>query len=197
MPTIAQDRDFFVHDLAVCDSRQIGAGTRIWAFSHVLRDAKIGAHCNLGEHVFIENQVTMGNRCTIKNGVAVWDLVTLEDGVFVGPYVVFTNDLRPRAFLRRPEAFLPTCLKRGATIGANATIVCGTTIGEYAFVGAGAVVVRDVSPHTLVVGNPAHVIGRVCYCGATLDKRGFCADCELPLAANSEAETIRRHDRER
>jgi UDP-2-acetamido-3-amino-2,3-dideoxy-glucuronate N-acetyltransferase len=193
LATIAQERDFFVHELAICDSRQIGAGTRIWAFSHVLREAKIGSHCNVGEHVFIENKVTIGDRCTIKNGVAVWDLVTLEDGVFVGPNAVFTNDLRPRAFLRRPEVFLPTRLQRGATIGANATIVCGTTIGQYAFVGAGAVVVRDVPPHALVVGNPARVIGRVCFCGATLDPHDYCGECELPLAANSEADTIRRH----
>jgi acetyltransferase-like isoleucine patch superfamily enzyme len=195
LSTVATQPDFFVHDLAVCESAQIGAGTRIWAFSHVQRDAKIGAHCNLGEHVFIENRVTIGDRCTIKNGVAVWDLVSLEDGVFVGPYVVFTNDLRPRAFLRRPDEFLPTRLKRGSTIGANATLVCGVTIGEYAFVGAGAVIVRDVSPHAMVVGNPGRVVGRVCYCGAPLDEHDFCADCELPLAANSEADTIRRHHR--
>src|SRR4051794_33278299 len=120
------DRDYFVHELALCDSSCIGAGTRIWAFSHVLAGAKIGSHCNLGEHVFVENQVTIGERCTIKNGVAVWDLVTLEDGVFIGPYVVFTNDLRPRSFIRRPPTdFLPTKIKRGATVGANATLVCG------------------------------------------------------------------------
>jgi UDP-2-acetamido-3-amino-2,3-dideoxy-glucuronate N-acetyltransferase len=195
LSTIAIPSDCFIHDLAVCDSRQIGEGTRIWAFSHVLREAKIGSHCNLGEHVFIENRVTIGDHCTIKNGVAIWDLVTLEDGVFVGPYVVFINDLRPRAFLRRPDAFLPTLLKRGATIGANSTIVCGTNIGEYAFVGAGAVVVRDVPAHALVVGNPARIVGRVCYCGTRLDEHDFCADCELPLVANSQAETIRRHYR--
>jgi acetyltransferase-like isoleucine patch superfamily enzyme len=186
--------DYFVHPLAVCDSQQIGAGTRIWAFSHVLPGAKVGAHCNLGEHVFVENKVSIGKHCTIKNGVALWDLVTLEDGVFVGPYAVFTNEFRPRAFIRRdPSTFSGTKLKRGATIGANATLVCGVTVGEYAFVGAGTVVNRDVPPHALVVGNPGKIIGRVCFCGARLDERDFCGDCQLRLADNSEQQAIARH----
>ncbi len=179
--------DFFVHPLAVCDSASIGSGTRIWAFTHVLKGATIGAHCNLGEHVFVENSVKIGDHCTIKNGVAIWDFVTLEDGVFIGPYAVFTNDLRPRAFLRKPPSeFLPTRIKRGATIGANATLVCGVTVGEYSLIGAGSVVVRDVPPHTLLVGNPARAIGRVCFCGESLDPHDFCAACQLPLPANSE-----------
>jgi UDP-2-acetamido-3-amino-2,3-dideoxy-glucuronate N-acetyltransferase len=120
--------------------------------------------------------------------------VTLEDGVFIGPYAVFTNDLRPRAFIRRPRGdFLPTRIKRGATIGANATLVCGNTVGEYALVGAGAVVVRDVPPHSLVVGNPGRIIGRVCFCGADLNPHDYCAACSLPLAANSEQQAIARH----
>jgi UDP-2-acetamido-3-amino-2,3-dideoxy-glucuronate N-acetyltransferase len=191
---INSTRDYFVHSLAVCDSQTIGTNTRIWAFSHVLGGAKIGSHCNLGEHVFVENKVVIGDHCTIKNGVAVWDYVTLEAGVFIGPYVVFTNDLRPRAFIRRPTSdFLPTRIKRGATIGANATLVCGNTVGEYALVGAGAVVVRDVPPHSLVVGNPGRIIGRVCFCGANLNHRDYCAACSLPLAANSEQQTIARY----
>ncbi len=180
-------RDYFVHALAVCDSDAIGSGTRIWAFSHVLGGAKIGSQCNLGEHVFVENKVAIGHQCTIKNGVALWDFVTLEDGVFIGPYVVFTNDRRPRAFLRRPSSeFLPTLIKRGATIGANATLVCGITVGQYALIGAGTVVVRDVPPHALMAGNPARAVGRVCFCGANLDHQDYCAACALPLSLNSE-----------
>jgi acetyltransferase-like isoleucine patch superfamily enzyme len=149
----------FIHDRALCESEKIGEGTRIWGFTHVLAGAVIGKDCNLCEHVFVENKVTIGDGCTIKNGVALWDLVTLENDVFVGPYVVFTNDLRPRAFLKRGSSqLLPTRVKRGATLGANATIVCGTTVGEYAMVAAGAVVLRDVPAHTLVAGNPANEI---------------------------------------
>jgi UDP-2-acetamido-3-amino-2,3-dideoxy-glucuronate N-acetyltransferase len=186
--------DYFVHPLAVCESDRVGSGTRIWAFVHVLKGAVIGAHCNLGEGVFVESNVSIGNRCTIKNGVALWDFVTLEDGVFVGPSAVFTNDLRPRAFIRRPSrTFLPTVIKRGATIGANATIVCGVTIGKYAFIGAGAVVTRDVPDHALVVGNPGRIAGKVCYCGSKLDSSEYCAECRCALSANSEAQAIKLH----
>ncbi|MCB0403420.1 MAG: N-acetyltransferase [Bdellovibrionales bacterium] len=161
---------FFVHEKAICESQKIGEGTRIWGFSHVLPGAVIGKGCNLGEHVFVENHVSIGNGCTIKNGVSLWDKVTLEDDVFVGPHAVFTNDMNPRAFSKKGQAgFLPTHVCRGATIGANATIVCGVTIGEYAFVGAGAVVTRDVAPYTLVVGNPARAIGKVDKSGNRLD----------------------------
>jgi len=186
--------DYFVHPLALCETKQIGSGTRIWAFSHVLTRAIIGSHCNLGEHVFVENEVSIGHHCTIKNGVALWDYVTLDDGVFVGPNAVFTNDLRPRAFIRRDcSTFLPTHLKRGATIGANATIVCGVIIGQYALVGAGAVVTNNIEPHALVVGNPARVVGHVCFCGARLDPHNFCAACKLPLSANSEQQATLLH----
>lgn len=177
---------FFVHDKALCDSTQVGEGTRIWGFSHVLKQAVIGKNCNIGEHVFIENKVVIGNGCTIKNGISIWDKITLEDHVFLGPYVVFTNDLRPRAFIKHGiEKYLPTVLKRGCTVGANTTIICGVTIGEYAMVGAGSVVTRDVVPHGLVVGNPARMIGRVCYCGAKLNPRDLCSDCKKPLSENS------------
>jgi len=178
--------NFFVHERAVCDSKNIGEGTRIWGFSHVLKGAKIGRHCNIGEHVFIENEVIIGDDCTVKNGVAVWDKVTLEDGVFLGPYAVFTNDLKPRSFLKRgSESFLPTVLKRGVTLGANVTIVCGVTIGEFALIGAGAVVTRDVPPHALMLGNPARQKGLVCFCGETLVKDDFCPACEKVLGQNS------------
>ncbi len=160
----------FVHERALCESKNIGAGTRVWAFAHVLPGAKIGENCNLGENVFVENKVVIGNGCTIKNGVAIWDCVTLEDDVFVGPNAVFTNDLRPRAFVKKGSAaFLPTHVKKGATIGANATLVCGVTIGEYAMIAAGAVVTRDVAPYTLVAGNPARPIGKVTQDGQPTD----------------------------
>lgn len=190
----AIESGYFVHPLAVCESKQIGAGTRVWAFTHVLAGAKIGSHCNLGEHVFVENRVSIGENCTIKNGVALWDFVTLEEGVFIGPNAVFTNDLRPRAFIRRNcDTFLPTVVKRGATIGANATIVCGVTIGQYALIGAGTVIARDIPPHSLVVGNPGRIIGKVCYCGSRLNESGFCETCNLPLLNNSEAHAVLLH----
>ena len=142
----------------------------------------------------MENRVSLGNHCTIKNGVAIWDFVTLEDGVFIGPDAVFTNDLRPRAFIRRgSDTFLPTVVKRGATIGANATIVCGVTIGQYALIGAGTVIARDIPPHSLVVGNPGRIIGKVCFCGSRLNDRSFCEACNLPLLDNSEARAVLLH----
>jgi UDP-2-acetamido-3-amino-2,3-dideoxy-glucuronate N-acetyltransferase len=161
-----------IHPKALVDEgAHIGAGTRIWAFAHVLSGARIGAGCNICDGVFVEDQVTIGDHCTIKNGVAVYNLVTLEDEVFVGPNAVFTNDMVPRAgrFKGSPDQFLPTRVKQGASIGANATIVCGTTVGSYALVGAGAVVTRDVPPHAVVVGNPAKIVGHVCACAKRLD----------------------------
>jgi acetyltransferase-like isoleucine patch superfamily enzyme len=159
----------FVHPQALCESEDIGPGTRVWAFAHVMQGAHVGAGCNLGDHVFVETGAWIGDRVTVKNQVLVWDRVTLEEEVFVGPGVVFTNDLRPRVRFRTPaEAFLPTRVARGASIGANATIRCGVTVGANAFVAAGGVVVRDVPPHALVAGNPARRIGWVCACAETL-----------------------------
>ncbi len=159
-----------VHRLAIVETDAVGAGTRVWAFAHVMKGARVGERCNLGEGVFVEGGVSIGDDVTIKNGVAVYDRVTIEDGAFIGPHAVFTNDLRPRSgpFKRGPEQFAPTRIGRGATIGANATVVCGHTVGAYAMVGAGAVVTRDVPPHALVVGVPARKAGFVCACGETL-----------------------------
>ena len=132
--------------------------------------ARVGSDCNIGEHCFIESGARLGDRVTVKNGVAVWDGVVAEDDVFLGPNAALTNDLRPRSKLHRGPV-QRTLLKRGASIGANATLLCGITVGAHAMIGAGAVVTRDVPSHALVVGNPARVVGRVCRCGAPLDAR--------------------------
>lgn len=159
----------FVHPQGLCESTQVGEGTRVWAFAHVMDGAVIGSGCNVGGGAFVEAGAVIGDRVTIKNHVLVWDQVTVEDDVFLGPNVVFTNDMNPRAAFKKPaETFLPTLVRRGASIGANATIVCGTVIGEGAFVGAGSVVTRDVPSYALVVGNPARALGWICACGERL-----------------------------
>jgi len=151
---------FFVHERGLCESAAIGAGTRIWAFAHVLPGAVIGAECNICDHVFIENDVTVGDRVTIKSGVQLWDGVRLEDDVFIGPNTTFTNDRFPRSKVY-PERFLPTLVRRGASVGANATLLPGIEIGAHACVGAGAVVTQSVPANAIVVGNPARIIGYV------------------------------------
>jgi acetyltransferase-like isoleucine patch superfamily enzyme len=159
-----------------------------------MRGALVGSDCNIGEHCFIESGASIGSRVTVKNGVAVWDGVTIEDEVFVGPLAVFTNDRNPRAaFKKSREAFLPTLVKRGSTIGANATIVCGVTIGEGAFVGAGAVVTASVGAYALVAGNPAHRIGWMCACGERLPASLHCG-CgrEYSLVGEKEGLGVRR-----
>ena len=152
--------DAFVHPQALCESPHLGAGTRIWAFAPVLPGARIGADCNVCDHGFIENDVLVGDRVTIKCGVQLWDGVRLEDDVFVGPNATFTNDIFPRS-KQYPQAFAHTEVRRGASIGANATILPGVTIGSRAMVGAGAVVTRNVPPNAVVVGNPAKIVGYV------------------------------------
>ena len=148
----------FVHPSGICESRAIGRGTSVWAFAHVLAGASIGADCNICDHVFIENDVVVGDRVTVKCGVQLWDGVRLEDDVFIGPNATFTNDLFPRSKIY-PDKFAPTIVRRGASIGANATILAGVTIGVRAMVGAGAVVTRSLPPYALAVGNPARVVG--------------------------------------
>ena len=147
----------FIHPLADVQSVSIGTGTRIWQFCVVLRDAQIGEDCNFCSHCFVENQVRVGHRVTVKCGVQLWDGVTLEDDVFVGSNVTFTNDPFPRS-RARPTAYLSTVVKRGASIGANATILPGLTLGERCFIGAGAVVTVDVPARAVVVGNPAKIV---------------------------------------
>lgn len=151
---------FFVHPSGLCESSNIGEGTRIWAFAHVLPGATIGKDCNVCDHVFVENDVSVGDRVTIKCGVQLWDGVQIEDDVFIGPNVTFTNDIFPRS-RQYPESFGRTVIQAGASIGANATILPGLSIGRNAMVGAGAVVTRSVPPNAIVVGNPARISGYV------------------------------------
>jgi UDP-2-acetamido-3-amino-2,3-dideoxy-glucuronate N-acetyltransferase len=152
--------DYFVHPQGLCESSHVGPKTRIWAFAHVLPGAQLGAECNVCDHVFIENDVTVGDRVTIKCGVQLWDGVDLEDDVFVGPNVTFTNDPFPRS-KQRPATFLRTRVRAGASIGANATILPGVTVGPRAMVAAGAVVTKDVPPNAIVKGNPARIAGYI------------------------------------
>ncbi len=171
-------KDVFIHPTAEVDSRaNIGEGTKIWHHVQVREGAVIGKNCNLGKGVYIDKNVKIGSRVKIQNYVSVYYGVEIEDDVFIGPSVTFTNDKYPRSWIWNEEKVVKTKVKRGASIGANATIVCGVTIGEYAMVGAGAVVTKDVPPHGLVVGNPARLIGFVCECGHKLDKNFRCPVC--------------------
>lgn len=152
-------RDVFIHENAIVDDGvKIGLGTRVWAFSHILENAKIGSDCNICEHVFIENDVTLGDSVTVKSGVQLWDGTIIEDNVFIGPNATFTNDKFPRSKVY-PDEFKKTIIKRGASIGANATILPGLIIGNDAIIGAGAVVTKDVPPRAIVIGNPAKITG--------------------------------------
>ncbi len=170
---------FFVHKTAVLDDGcTIGKGTKIWHFSHILKNSSIGEGCNIGQNVVIGPDVTLGKRCKIQNNVSIYKGVTLEDGIFCGPSMVFTNIYNPRAEIVKMDQVRPTLVKRGATLGANCTIVCGTTIGRYAFIGAGSVVTRNIADHALVVGNPARQIGWVCRCGERLSHDLVCLTCQ-------------------
>jgi len=167
--------DVFVHESSyVDDGAVIGARTKVWHFSHVLGDTTIGEDCTLGQNVVVGPRVVVGDRCRIQNNVSVYEGVTLEDGVFCGPSCVFTNVYNPRAEVSRKDEFRATVVRRGATIGANATIVCGTEIGAYAFIGAGAVVNRPVPAHALVVGAPARQIGWMSHDGERLGEDLVC-----------------------
>ncbi len=172
--------DAFVHESAyVDDGATIGAGTKVWHFCHVLGGAVIGERCVLGQNVVVMNGTRVGNNVKVQNNVSIYEGVELEDDVFCGPSMVFTNVLNPRAHVSRRHEYQKTLVRRGATIGANATIVCGTTLGEYAFVGAGAVVASDVADYALMVGVPARRVGWMCQCGERLPDSGTgtCASC--------------------
>ena len=179
---------YYVHETSLIDQpSQIGPGTKIWHFSHILKDCRIGAKCNIGQNVVIGPGVTIGNGCKIQNNVSVYKGVTLEDDVFCGPSMVFTNVFNPRANIARMDELRSTLVKTGASIGANATIVCGTTIGRYAFVGAGAVVTKDIPDYALVVGNPARQTGWMCTCGVKLNAQLECEACGHRFAGNEDA----------
>jgi UDP-2-acetamido-3-amino-2,3-dideoxy-glucuronate N-acetyltransferase len=172
----------FVHPTALVDApSNIGANTKIWHFCHVMKNARIGAGCILGQNVYVGSGAVLGNGVKVQNNVSLYDDVILEDEVFCGPSCVFTNVLNPRAFVERKTEYKRTLVKRGASIGANATIVCGVTLGEYCFVAAGAVVTRDVPPYALVKGNPARRSGFFCRCGVKLGTGAevACAACGL------------------
>lgn len=161
---------FFKHETAIIDDgAEIGDKCRVWHWVHVCSGAKIGEGVSLGQNVFVGNKVTIGNHCKIQNNVSVYDNVHLEEGVFCGPSMVFTNVYNPRSLIERKDQYLNTIVKKGATLGANSTIVCGTTIGEYAFVGAGALINKDVKPFALMVGVPARQIGWMSIFGEQLD----------------------------
>ncbi|HEY8159969.1 MAG TPA: acyltransferase [Methylobacter sp.] len=167
-----------IHPTAIVDEgAQIGDGSRIWHWVHICSSAKIGEGCSFGQNVFVGNRVVIGNNVKIQNNVSVYDNVTLEDDVFCGPSMVFTNVYNPRSAVSRKDEYRDTLVKRGATLGANCTIVCGTTIGEFAFIGAGAVITRDVPPYALMVGVPARQRGWMCRCGIGLVGTEGLAQC--------------------
>ena len=180
------EKNYFVHESSYVDEPcEIGEGTKIWHFSHVMSNSRIGRRCNIGQNVVISPQVTIGDNVKIQNNVSVYTGVILEDDVFCGPSMVFTNVINPRSHVARKDEYRTTLVKRGASIGANATVVCGHTIGRYAFIGAGSVVTRDIPDYALVTGNPGRITGWMCQCGIKLplsrdlqkDEEATCATC--------------------
>jgi len=176
-------RDFFVHESSyIEDDVKIGEGTHIWHFCHIMQGARIGHGCNIGQNVFVDRDVIVGNNVKIQNNVSVYKEVELEDDVFCGPSMVFTNVINPRSAVPRKDEFKRTLVRKGASIGANATIVCGITIGRYSFIGAGAVVTKDIPDYALVFGSPAKLKGWMCECGVKLSfgnvpARPKCTSC--------------------
>ena len=179
-------KEYFVHESSYVDEPcEIGEGTKIWHFSHVMSNSRIGRRCNIGQNVVISPGVRIGDNVKIQNNVSVYTGVEMEDDVFCGPSMVFTNVVNPRSHVSRKDEYRKTLVKRGASIGANATVVCGNTIGRYAFIGAGSVVTRDIPDYALVVGNPGRIVGWMCECGIKLslsrelqkDEHATCAAC--------------------
>ena len=169
---------FFAHETATIDNADvIGAGTKIWHYSHVMAGAQVGANCIIGQNVYVDNNAIVGDGCKIQNNVSVYSGVVLEEGVFCGPSMVFTNVINPRAFIERKSEFKTTTVQEGATLGANATILCGTTVGRYALIGAGSVVTKDVPPHALIFGVPGRQAGWICRCGITMPESLSCSSC--------------------
>ena len=205
MPTPTMlEKKFFVHPKALVESENIGDHTRIWAFAHVMSGAHIGADCNIGDHAFVEAGVRLGNNVTVKNGVSIWQGVEVDDEVFLGPNCVFTNDPNPRAYIKKTgDSLVSTRIRTRVTIGANATIVCGITIGQYAFIGAGTVVLRDVPDFAMMVGNPARQIGWMCVCATKLvtpsalksDSSVTCSSCGSLFTLSSERKLVLKTQR--
>lgn len=178
------DKNVFIHATAVVEQgAEVGEGTRIWHFSHLMPQCRVGANCNIGQNVFIDNQAVVGDRVKIQNNVSVYHGVVIESDAFIGPSVVFTNVINPRSFIERKDAFQKTVVGRGATVGANATLLCGIALGEYCFVGAGAVVTKNVAAFSLVHGNPARQQGWV-------SKNGY------PLVFNGKGEAFCENERQ-
>ena len=183
---------YFAHASALIDAPEsIGKGTKIWHFSHIMPGAVIGEHCSLGQNVFVASGCVIGNNVKIQNNVSIYEGVTLEDDVFCGPSSVFTNVNNPRSHVPRKNEYLPTLVQRGATIGANATVVCGATLGRYAFIGAGAIVTRDVPDYAMVYGNPARLRGWMCACGVKLGL-GIAVDTEETASCSACQRRYRR-----
>jgi len=180
--------DYFVHESSYVDEgARIGRGTKIWHFSHVMPGAVIGERCNLGQNVVVMPGTRLGDNVKVQNNVSIYEGVELEDDVFCGPSCVFTNVVTPRSHVSRKHAYQKTLVRRGATIGANATIVCGVTLGEYAFIGAGAVVTADVPAYALMVGVPARRVGWMCQCGERLSLSGGAGSCSACGSAYEES----------
>ena len=190
--------DYFVHESSYVDEPcEIGAGTKIWHFSHIMKNCRIGKRCNIGQNVVISPDVVIGSNVKIQNNVSVYTGCILEDDVFCGPSMVFTNVVNPRSHVIRRDEYKATLVKRGASLGANCTVVCGITIGRYAFAGAGAVLTRDVPDYALVTGNPARVRGWMCACGIKLqfaveggEETARCAACGAHYAKRGTAVTL-------
>jgi len=196
---VETEKNYFVHESSYVDEPcTIGKGTKIWHFSHVMKESVIGENCNLGQNVVISPGVTLGKNVKIQNNVSVYTGVILEDDVFCGPSCVFTNVTTPRSHVRRndPEKdYAKTLVKRGASIGANATIVCGNTLGEYSFVGAGSVVTKDVPPYAMVYGNPARIKGWACECGVKLafaNDHATCDECGKTYQQTGPQSVVRK-----
>jgi UDP-2-acetamido-3-amino-2,3-dideoxy-glucuronate N-acetyltransferase len=173
------EKGYFIHSTAIVDEGvEVGQGTKIWHFTHIMPGARIGENCIIGQNVFIGSGVILGNNIKVQNNVSIFDGVTLEDDVFCGPSMVFTNVFNPRSFISRKKEFRKTLVRKGATLGAHVTIICGNAIGQYAFIGAGSVVTKDVPDYALVYGNPGKIKGWVCQCAETITFQSGKAVCQ-------------------
>ena len=193
-----EEKRYFVHESSYVDEGcEIGEGTKIWHFSHIMKGCKIGKNCNIGQNVVVSPDVNLGDGCKVQNNVSIYTGVVCEEGVFLGPSCVFTNVVNPRAFIERKREYRKTTLKKGASVGANATIVCGHNVGRYAFVGAGSVVTKDVPDYAMVYGCPAEIRGYVCQCGEQVkfsDLRAVCPACGKKYQMNETDYTIKECD---